>query len=217
MIKVLTQEIDFPDPSKTGDNGLVAIGGDLSIERLSLAYRSGIFPWFSEGEIIQWYSPNPRMVFDLEQKHPLRITKSMKQSAKNRGYHIEENTQFQAVITACANHRRNYESGTWITSTMIKAYCQLHEIGLAKSIEVYLQHELIGGLYGIDLPEYGIFCGESMFSKARDASKVALMYLAQQLKAKQYKLIDAQMYTDHLESLGGKEIHRDEFLAYLVH
>lgn len=214
-MQILDQRLIFPNPQTAPEHGLLAIGGDLSVERLLLAYRSGIFPWYSDGDPICWWSPDPRMVFDLSQEQPMKVSKSLRQSSRNKGYEIRENTCFTEVMQQCAQVKRLHEDGTWINDDFIKAYSKLHQLGHAKSVEVFKDNNLVGGLYGIDLPEKGIFCGESMFALATDASKIALLHLVNTLKAKEYKLIDAQIYNDHLDSLGGVEIDREVFLGYL--
>ncbi|BAO55030.1 leucyl/phenylalanyl-tRNA--protein transferase [Nonlabens marinus] len=212
---LLDKQLIFPNPNLAPSHGMLAIGGDLSVERLLLAYKSGIFPWYNDGEPICWWSPDPRMVFDLSQAEPMKISKSLRQSQRNRGYEIRENTSFEAVMRECMNVSRSGEAGTWINEDLIAAYLQLHKLGHAKSVEVFQEDILVGGLYGVDLSESGIFCGESMFSKSTDASKVALMYWTEQLKSRGYRLIDAQLYNDHLASLGAVEIDREVFLSYL--
>ncbi|MGJ8683196.1 MAG: leucyl/phenylalanyl-tRNA--protein transferase [Nonlabens sp.] len=214
-MQILDHRHIFPHPSTAPDHGLLAIGGDLNVDRLLLAYRSGIFPWYSDGEPICWWSPDPRMVFDLSTEQPMRVSKSLRQSQRNRGYEIKENTCFTQVMLHCANVKRLHEDGTWINDDFIEAYSQLHQLGHAKSIEIFKDEKLVGGLYGIDLPEKGIFCGESMFTLATDASKIALLHLVNSLQEKNYKLIDAQIYNDHLDSLGAVEIDREVFLSYL--
>lgn len=213
---ILNDSLVFPNPSKVPAHGLAAIGGDLSLERLLLAYRSGFFPWYNDGEPICWWSPDPRMVFDLTASNPLRVTKSMRQSERNRGYVIKENSCFARVMQLCGKiSRNNQESGTWINNDMLHAYSQLHEYGHAQSIEVFKDDQLVGGLYGIDIKEKGIFCGESMFSLATDASKIALMYLIKKLQSQDYQLVDAQVYNDHLARLGAVEMDREVFLGCL--
>ncbi|WP_124979225.1 leucyl/phenylalanyl-tRNA--protein transferase [Nonlabens xiamenensis] len=205
----------FPDPLEAPAHGLAAIGGDLEVERLLLAYRSGFFPWYNDGEPICWWSPDPRMVFNLNLDAPMRITKSLAQSRRNKGYVIKENTCFERVMRACMSVPRSDQDGTWINEDMVKAYVNLHEMGHAKSLEVFSNDELVGGLYGVDLPDHGIFCGESMFSQATDASKIALWCLVEQLQEKNYQLIDAQVYNDHLASLGAVEMDRNKFIECL--
>jgi len=204
---VLNEHMIFPEVSKADAEGLLAIGGDLSPERLLLAYKSGIFPWFEEGQPILWWSPNPRFVLFPEQ---LKMSKSTRQILRNKDFVVTVNKDFEAVIRSCSQIKRNGEAGTWITNDMINAYLKLHQLGYAKSIEVWQNEELIGGLYGIDLGD--VFCGESMFSKVSNASKVGLITFIQNSN---YKLIDCQMYTNHLASLGAEEISRDMFLEYL--
>jgi len=204
----LNQNITFPNVTQADEEGLLAIGGDLSTERLLLAYRSGIFPWFNEDEIILWWSPDPRFVLFPSE---LKVSKSMKQFLRNCDYEVTVNKDFKSVITECAKAKREGQSGTWITKNMIDSYCKLHELGYAKSVEVWKEKELVGGLYGIDLNN-GVFCGESMFAKQSNASKAAFITFIQNTD---YKLIDCQVYTNHLESLGAKDILRDEFIKYL--
>jgi leucyl/phenylalanyl-tRNA--protein transferase len=212
---ILTQELAFPDPHAADFHGLIAIGGDLSVDRLLLAYHSGIFPWYNDSDPICWWSPDPRMVFDLKSPTPMKISKSLRQSRRNRGYEIRENTCFEAVMRNCMDVPRQDQLGTWINEDLVAAYLKLHDLGHAKSIEVFKDEELIGGLYGIDLPEHGVFCGESMFSKSTDASKIALWFLIEKLQKLDYRCIDAQLYNDHLSSLGAIEIDRAVFLSYL--
>lgn len=204
----LTQDIKFPDVTEASPDGLLAIGGDLSEARLIQAYKQGIFPWFNEGEPLLWWSPNPRFVL-FPQK--LKVSKSMKQILKNKGYVVTVNKDFRAVITACSKAKRDGQAGTWITNDIIEAYVKLHNLGYAKSVEVWDKDALIGGFYGIDLNN-GVFCGESMFAKISNASKVAFITFIQNTH---YKLIDCQVYTNHLESLGAENISRDLFLEYL--
>ncbi|TVZ56047.1 leucyl/phenylalanyl-tRNA--protein transferase [Lutibacter sp. Hel_I_33_5] len=211
----LSNRLEFPAYTTTTKDGIIALGGDLSIERLTLAYSKGIFPWFSEGEPIVWYCPPKRMVLFPEE---LKVSKSMRQISKKNEYVITENEAFEEVIFNCKSIERKDDLGTWITDDMEQAYINLHKRGLAKSIEVWRfldstrnDKELVGGLYGVDLGN-GVFCGESMFTKMSNASKLAFIHLA---KNYDYKLIDCQMYTDHLASLGAREISRDEFLEWL--
>ena len=209
---LLTEEIIFPHPNESDANGLVAIGGDLSTERLLLAYNSGIFPWYNEDEPLLWWSPNPRMVLFPKE---LRISKSMKTILKKNIFKITFNKAFEDVIQQCAQIKRNDQDDTWITNEMTAAYIKLHKKGIATSVEVWQDEKLVGGLYGIDLKDKKIFCGESMFSKVSNASKTAFITLVQTLKFREYKLIDCQMHTSHLESLGAREIERANFLKYL--
>ncbi len=207
---ILTDKILFPPVTFASPEGIVAIGGDLSVERLLLAYKSGIFPWYNEDEPIVWHSPNQRMVLFPKK---LKVSKSMRQLIRKETFKVTFNTCFSEVIANCKKIHRKGQQGTWITSEMQQAYIKLHELGIAKSVEVWLDDELVGGLYGIDLGT--TFCGESMFSKASNASKIAFIYLVEKLKNEQYKLLDCQIYTNHLASLGAEEISRTEFLKYL--
>lgn len=212
MLHFLDKSLRFPDPTEARTDGLLAVGGDLSPQRLLLAYRSGIFPWFSDGDPPLWWCPDPRMVlFPAEFKR----SKSLRKSIRMGGFSITQNSQFEAVIRACAKAPRPDQLGTWITEEMVQAYIELHQMGHAHSFEVWYHDELVGGLYGIDLPEFKVFCGESMFSKRTDASKVGFSFLVASLLEQNYKLIDCQMYTDHLASLGAREIAREDFLGYL--
>ncbi|MEJ6792820.1 MAG: leucyl/phenylalanyl-tRNA--protein transferase [Lacinutrix sp.] len=205
---VLNKNIIFPNVQDTDEEGLLALGGDLSVERLILAYKSGIFPWFNEDEVIIWWSPNPRFVlFPAD----LKVSKSMKQFLKNCSYEITINKDFNTVIIECSIAKRSGQSGTWITNNMIDAYINLHEQGFAKSIEVWKNNRLVGGFYGVDLGN-GVFCGESMFAKESNASKAAFITFIQNSN---YKLIDCQVYTSHLQTLGAKDISRDKFMSFL--
>ncbi|MBI9042629.1 leucyl/phenylalanyl-tRNA--protein transferase [Lutibacter sp.] len=207
---LLPKEIIFPPVHLANKDGILAIGGDLSVERLLLAYKSGIFPWYNEGEPIIWYSPKERMVLFPNE---LKISKSMRQILKKDEFKITYNQNFGDVISNCKNIYRDGQGGTWITSKMEKAYLELHKLGVAKSVEVWLEDELVGGLYGIDLGH--VFCGESMFSKVSNTSKLAFIYLVQKLEKENYKLLDCQVYNNHLDSLGAREISRVDFLEYL--
>ncbi|MDO1501818.1 leucyl/phenylalanyl-tRNA--protein transferase [Winogradskyella maritima] len=204
----LDQRIEFPDVSKATHDGLLAVGGDLSPERLLHAYSRGIFPWFEEGEAILWWSPDPRFVLFPNE---LKVSKSMKQLLKTSKFQITINEQFEQVISHCANIKRDGQAGTWITSEMKTSYLKLHELGYATSVEVWEGDELVGGLYGIDLKN-GMFCGESMFALKSNASKYGFISFIQQSN---FKLIDCQIHTPHLESLGAKLIPRQEFISFL--
>jgi leucyl/phenylalanyl-tRNA--protein transferase len=206
----LSKELFFPPVSESNSDGILAIGGDLSPERLLLAYKSGIFPWFEEGEAIFWWSPNPRMVLFLDE---LVVSKSMRNILNRNIFKVTFNQNFREVISNCQKIKRDGQNGTWITNDMIEAYCKLHELGIAKSVEVWQNDKLVGGLYGVDLGH--IFCGESMFSKVSNASKVAFIALAKQLQKNNYKVLDCQVYNEHLESLGCREIEREEFMRFL--
>jgi len=206
----LSKELYFPPINQTSAEGIIAIGGDLSPERLLLAYHNGIFPWFNDNEPILWWCPEERMVLFFED---LKISKSMRNILNQNKFKVTFNTAFKEVITNCKKISRKDQDGTWITEEMIDAYCQLHQLGFAKSVEVWQNNELVGGLYGVDLGH--VFCGESMFSKATNASKVAFIYLVKQLELANYKLLDCQVYNDHLASLGCVEIDRNDFLLIL--
>ena len=206
----LTPELFFPPVSQANWDGVLAVGGDLSPERLQLAYKSGIFPWFEEGEPIMWWSPNPRMVLFLDE---VIVSKSMRNILNRNIFTVTFNQNFRDVISNCQNIKRGGQNGTWITNHMIEAYCKLHELGIAKSVEVWQDEKLVGGLYGIDLGH--VFCGESMFSKVSNASKVAFIALVNQLKKENYNLLDCQVYNPHLESLGCREIDRTDFMEIL--
>jgi leucyl/phenylalanyl-tRNA--protein transferase len=203
----LTDTIAFPPYNFTTKDGIIALGGDLSTERLLHAYENGIFPWFSEGEPIVWYSPQKRMVLF---PNDLKVSRSMQKIIRQNTFTITENTAFEEVIYMCKNIDRKDDFGTWITDDMEQAYSSLHKKGIATSIEVWLDNQLVGGLYGVIVNN--VFCGESMFSKVSNSSKLAFIHL---VKNKNYKLIDCQVYNSHLASLGAKEILRDQFLSIL--
>ncbi len=208
----LSEELLFPDPHQASVEGLLAVGGNLSVQRLLLAYNSGIFPWYDEKQPLLWWSPDPRMVLFPRK---FKVSKSLRKTLRQGKFQITFNQNFAEVIEYCASVKRKGESGTWITSHMQKAYLELHKAGHAISIEVWENDKLVGGLYGINLPERRVFCGESMFSLVSDASKVAFYYLSQYALAKEYKFIDCQLYNPHLESLGAEEIKRKTFLRLL--
>jgi leucyl/phenylalanyl-tRNA--protein transferase len=206
----LTKELFFPPVEEANYEGILALGGDLSPERLLLAYKNGIFPWFNPGEPILWWAPKSRMVLYFKD---LIISKSMRNVLNQNKFKVTFNQDFKSVISNCSSIQREGQRGTWISPEMINAYCKLNELGIAKSFEVWQNDQLVGGLYGIDLGT--IFCGESMFSKVSNASKVAFITLAQHLKKENYKLLDCQVYNEHLDSLGCKEIDRDLFMKIL--
>lgn len=211
MIPWLEADDPFP-PVVTAleePNGLLAAGADLTPARLIDAYRHGIFPWYSRGEPILWWSPDPRMVLV---PRAIRISRSLAKTLKNRGFDVRFDTAFRQVMRACAAPRDG-QSGTWITREMIDAYCRLHQMGIAHSVETWLDDKLVGGLYGIAIG--AMFYGESMFARERDASKVALVHLTRHLDQQDYRLIDCQMATAHLASMGAREIPRAEFLRHL--
>lgn len=210
MIHLDPKEISFPDPALYDpEDGLMAIGGDLSPERIWFAYQQGIFPWFNPGEEILWWCPDPRFVLFPEE---LRVSKSMKKILSAGKFRITENVCFEEVMKNCQKINRKDQDGTWITDDMLKSYAILHQYGKAKSIEVWEGEELVGGLYGIDLGN--VFCGESMFAKVSNASKAGFIWLVEKYKNK-YQLIDCQIHTEHLESLGGRNVPKKEFLNYL--
>ncbi|MDB4292067.1 leucyl/phenylalanyl-tRNA--protein transferase [Maribacter sp.] len=206
----LSERLEFPPVENANPEGLLAVGGDLSSERLLLGYQNAIFPWFNEDDLIMWWSPDPRMVLFPEK---VKISKSMRQVLKSDKFRLTKNSCFEEVITQCAVVKRPGQHGTWITEAMKKAYASLHKKGLAKSYEVWEDDELVGGLYGIDLGH--VFCGESMFSTVSNASKFAFIKLAQELEEKNYQLVDCQLYTDHLASLGAEEMSRTTFMKIL--
>ncbi len=206
----LSQELFFPPVEEASIEGVLAIGGDLSPERLILAYKSGIFPWFNDDEPILWWAPPERMVLFFED---LKISKSMRNVLNQNKFKVTFNTSFREVISNCKKINRKDQPDTWITDEMVEAYCKLNELGFAKSVEVWENDELVGGLYGIDLGH--VFCGESMFSKVSNASKVAFIHLAKQLELANYKLLDCQVYNEHLASLGCIEIEREDFMTLL--
>ena len=206
----IIKDLYFPPVSEADEEGILAIGGDLNPERLQLAYKSGIFPWFNEGEPILWWSPDPRMVLFPDE---LIVSKSMRNVLNRKQFTVTFNQNFKEVISNCQKIKREGQNGTWISNEMIEAYCQLHAQGIAKSVEVWQDEVLVGGLYGIDLGH--VFCGESMFSKVSNASKVAFISLVKYLIERDYKLLDCQVYNSHLESLGCREIDRKEFMFIL--
>ncbi|WP_121666958.1 leucyl/phenylalanyl-tRNA--protein transferase [Mesonia aquimarina] len=203
---------EFPSPNLADVDGLLAVGGDLSEQRLITAYQSGIFPWYEKGQPILWWSPDPRMVLFPEN---IKISKSMRKLFRNEAFSVTYNQNFEEVIKQCAQIKREGQQGTWITEEMIKAYIALHKLGVATSVEVWQEEVLVGGLYGIYLREKQVFCGESMFAKISNASKYGFISLVQKLKKEHVKLIDCQVYTQHLERLGAQEVSRAEFLSYL--
>ena len=206
----LTRRIAFPPPDHATPDGLLAVGGDLSSERLLLAYQLGIFPWYEEGQPILWWSPDPRLVLDLEDLH---ITTRLRRTLRKGTFKVTFDTAFAEVIRACAEVPRKGQDGTWITLEMQQAYIGLHQEGYAHSAESWLNGELVGGVYGVSLGRS--FFGESMFFRKTDASKVAFATLAQQLKGWGFHMIDAQVTTQHLLTLGAKEIPRRVFLKRL--
>lgn len=206
----LNDRLEFPPVSHANSEGLLAVGGDLSPERLLLAYQSGIFPWFNEDALIFWWSPDPRMVLFPDK---IKVSKSMRKVIRDTDFRLTKNTCFEQVVEQCAELKRKGQEGTWITPKMKEAYLNLHEKGFAKSYEVWQNDKLVGGLYGIDLGH--VFCGESMFSLVSNASKYAFIRMVNELKEENYLLIDCQLYTKHLESLGAEEIPRKDFIKIL--
>lgn len=207
VFRLLDDQIIFPDTALADPDGLLAIGGDLSEARLTLAYQSGIFPWFSEGDPILWYAPHERCVIFPEK---IMVSKSMKQVINSSAFKVTENLAFDKVIMHCANAIRKDQYGTWITDDMQSAYINLHQQGMAHSIEVWQDKKLVGGLYGIKVGR--VFCGESMFSAVSNASKIALIYLCQ---TNNYELIDCQLPNEHLMSLGAEMMSRKDYLNVL--
>jgi leucyl/phenylalanyl-tRNA--protein transferase len=200
----------FPDVSLAGEEGLLAAGGNLDIPVLLEAYSKGIFPWYSKGSPILWWSPDPRMVLFPDK---FRVSKSLSQTIRNRLYEVRMDTRFADVIRNCSEVQRPGQEGTWITADMVAAYIRLHETGYAHSVEVYTDGELSGGLYGVSLGR--AFFGESMFHLKRDVSKVALYHLVDFARKHGFSLIDAQQSTPHLQRLGAEEVPRDQFLDLL--
>ncbi len=203
---------NFPPVEKANEDGLLAIGGDLSVKRLLDAYNHGIFPWYEASQPVMWWSPDPRMVLFPEK---LKISKSMRQMLRQDSFRVTFNQDFEAVINKCAAIKRDGQKGTWITNEMKKAYLELFNLGFVQSVEVWENEALVGGLYGIYLKEKKVFCGESMFAEVSNASKFGFIKWVEHLKKKGVKLIDCQIYTAHLESLGAEEISRNEFLEFL--
>ena len=200
-------DILFPDPALAELDGLLAIGGDLRPDRILAAYKNGIFPWFSDNDPVCWYSPHERCVIFPSKIH---VSKSMLKSMRAKGFDVTTNTAFAAVIASCKNTNRKDQDGTWITDEMEEAYTKLHALGIAKSIEVWQNNELVGGMYGLEINN--IFCGESMFSTVSNASKTAMIWLCTQ---NNYTLIDCQMRTDHLLSMGAEMIPQKMFMNIL--
>jgi leucyl/phenylalanyl-tRNA---protein transferase len=209
-MQYLTSEMYFPPISQTTPQGILAAGGDLSPERLILAYKNGIFPWFEDGDPILWWCPEQRMVLFLDE---LKVSHSMRNVINKGVFKVTFNTVFEEVMRQCQNAKRKGQNGTWITHDMIVSYTNIYKMNKAISVEVWQENELVGGLYGVDLGH--VFCGESMFSKVSNASKIGFIALVGFLKERNYKLLDCQIYNDHLESLGCREIPRAEFIAIL--
>ncbi|GMV91775.1 MAG: leucyl/phenylalanyl-tRNA--protein transferase [Candidatus Hydrogenedentota bacterium] len=206
----LTEDLVFPPPHLAIEDGLLAVGGDLSVERLLLAYRSGIFPWYSEGDPLLWWSPDPRMILFPDELH---VSRSLERVLKKGEFTVTMDTAFPSVIQACAEARGPRRDGTWITREMESAYCALHDAGYAHSVECWKDGALAGGLYGVSLG--ACFFGESMFSLATNASKVAFVRLVRQVAAWDFHFVDCQMHTPHLARFGAKEVARKQFLRLL--
>jgi len=210
-VRFLLGDEAFPDPSRAAADGLVAVGGDLAPERLLDAYRRGIFPWYEQGQPILWYSPDPRFVL---RAGDLRISRSLRRRLADRPYEVRLDTAFRSVIEACAATPRPGQGGTWITDDMVRAYTELHRLGWAHSAEAWLDGRLVGGLYGVSIG--GLFCGESMFAWADDASKIAFVALVRQLQRWGIETIDCQVPTDHLARFGARPWPRREFLRVIA-
>tara|TARA_B100001063_G_scaffold60716_1_gene54831 strand:- start:7539 stop:8174 length:636 start_codon:yes stop_codon:yes gene_type:complete len=206
----LGEDYFFPNPNKADKNGIVAYGGDLKPLRILEAYKQGIFPWFESDKNLIWWSPNPRMILYCDK---FNVSKSFKFFLKKCDFTITFNKEFEQVINFCANIKRINQKGTWITKGLINSFIDLHKMGRAISVEVWKDDEMVGGLYGLDLDN--VFCGESMFSKSSNASKVALYYLTKELKKNKYRFIDCQVPSEHLKSLGAETITREKFLNLL--
>ena len=209
-IYLLNEEPVFPHPSLADDEGLLAVGGDLSPERLLQAYANGIYPWYSDDDPIMWWTPNPRCILYPDE---LVVSDSLRKKVKKGVFEVRFDTDFAAVISACANVERPDQYGTWITDEIQEAYIRLHELGFAHSVESYLDGELVGGLYGVSLGD--AFFGESMFHTVSDASKVAFVHLVEKVKSWNFSFIDNQQVTAHLLSLGAETVTRDTFLKML--
>jgi len=200
--------LEFPNPKDANEDGIVAWGGDLNSSRLIRAYQSGIFPWYSQDDPIIWWSVNPRLIMELDD---FKLSKSLKKNMKKFTYKFDSN--FKKVIQNCKTIERNDGLGTWINDDVVQAYCELYDLGIAHSVESYLNDKLVGGLYGVVVGK--VFCGESMFAHKTDASKAAYTTLIKHLKHWGYDFIDCQVPTNHLKSLGAKEVSRDYFLERL--
>jgi leucyl/phenylalanyl-tRNA--protein transferase len=210
VFQLSNERIIFPSPEFADPDGLLAFGGDLSAERLLLAYRMGIFPWFSQDDPILWWSPDPRFVLFPKE---LKVAKSMRSYFNQKKFEVTFDQDFEQVIRACQSSTREGQNGTWITPGIIEAYCQLHELGFAHSLEVWQDREIVGGLYGIALGK--CFFGESMFTKVSNASKFGFITLVQKLERLGFWLVDCQQQTGHLQSLGARAIPRQAFLVIL--
>jgi leucyl/phenylalanyl-tRNA--protein transferase len=206
----IPRQLVFPDPRDADPSGLLGVGGDLSTERLLLGYRMGIFPWYSAGQPILWWSPDPRMILMLPELH---VPRSLAKIVRRGDYRITLDTAFPQVLRACAATPRPGQDGTWLTAEMERAYLRLHELGWAHSAEAWSGDELVGGLYGVAIGRF--FSGESMFAHAPDASKVAFVWWMRQLERWGFTLVDCQVHTAHLDRFGAREIDREDYLAAL--
>ena len=207
----LGEDFVFPSPRSADNHGIVAYGGDLNPKRIIQAYKNGIFPWFESDEDLIWWSPDPRMVLYPEK---IKVSKSLRSFIKKTTLKVTFNNDFEEVINSCSNIKRLGQKGTWITQGLKKSFIKLHESGLAISVEVWKNNEIVGGLYGLDLGD--VFCGESMFSRCTNASKLALISLSLELKKNNYRFIDCQVPSEHLKSMGAEEISRNNFLKILT-
>ncbi len=206
----LSDDLMFPPTQNASKEGLIAVGGDLSVKRMLLAYRQGIFPWYNQNEPIMWWCPDPRFVLFPSE---IKVSKSMRRILKKADYDIRFNQAFEKVIINCSIAPRKGQRGTWLTDEMIDSYTRLHRLGYAHSVETWQDGKLVGGLYGISIGK--VFYGESMFSRVSNASKVALIHLAQMLDKQQFSMIDCQAKTNHLASMGARFISRRHFLDVL--
>ena len=206
----LSKELYFPPVTEASVEGILAVGGDLSVERLIFAYKNGIFPWFDDSDPILWWAPPKRMVVIPS---TYKISKSNRNLLNQNKFQITVNKCFKSVVLHCQNIKRKGQQGTWISDDIVKQYCKLHQMGIAKSVEVWQNNELVGGLYGIDLGN--VFCGESMFSMVSNASKIAFVSLIKYLKNANYDLLDCQIHNHYLEQLGAFEMERSAFMEIL--
>ena len=206
----LTNELVFPHPDLAAEEGILAVGGDLSPDRLLLAYTSGIFPWFNDDEPIIWWSPDPRFVLFPDK---FKISDSLKKEIRRKKFEVTYDRDFEKIIKGCRYSPRKKQKGTWITGDMEEAYCRLHKLGFAHSVEARIDGEVVGGLYGVSLGR--CFMGESMFTTVSNASKVAFATLVSDLKKNGFMIIDSQVHTDHLATFGAEEIKRSEYLKIL--
>ncbi|WP_159472365.1 leucyl/phenylalanyl-tRNA--protein transferase [Chryseobacterium sp. 18068] len=210
MVRLDENEISFPDPAQyDGHEGIIAFGGDLSVERIWFAYQNGIFPWFNPGEEILWWCPDPRFVLFPDE---LKVSKSMRKILDKKVFTVTENQNFREVIKNCREINRKGQEGTWLSDELMETFTTLHRYGLARSVEVWQNNELVGGLYGIQVGK--VFCGESMFAKVSNASKAGFIHFIETHK-NDFALIDCQSHTDHLESLGARMIPKKDFLTIL--